>query len=190
MHGLETSEGPLRRICEEPQWANYGNIVGAAGPTWRRCLFCLHFDGAFVVETLFELKIEKTLKGQGWIESGLYLQLKAAITDGRLPAGTKLPPSRASGEFFGASRNTVIAAYERLLLEGLAVTRQGSGTYVADLARKIAIKWGCRNAPLRSVESLSGLIKRCLRRWASGEWQGTKLPGARPAIASIFAPPL
>ena len=89
-----------------------------------------------MAEPLFEIRIEKASKGSRSTASGLYLQLKAAIADGRLPAGTKLPPSRASEKFFGVSRNTVIAAYERLLLEGLAVSRRGSGTYIAGTAGK------------------------------------------------------
>jgi GntR family transcriptional regulator/MocR family aminotransferase len=62
----------------------------------------------------------------------LYGQLKAAILDGRLAAGAKLPPTRKSGAFFGISRNTAIEVYERLLNEGYVLTRHGSGTFVAD----------------------------------------------------------
>jgi GntR family transcriptional regulator/MocR family aminotransferase len=89
-------------------------------------------DGARVAEPLFEIRIEKPPKGSGNAAANLYRQLKDAIVDGRLPAGAKLPASRASRKIFGVSRNTVIAVYERLLLEGFAIARAGSGTYVAD----------------------------------------------------------
>lgn len=87
-----------------------------------------------MAEPLFEIKIEKAPKESGSATSRLYRQLKAAIADGRLPAGAKLPSSRTAQTLFGVSRNTVIAVYERLLLEGLAVTKRGSGTFIAQLA--------------------------------------------------------
>jgi len=81
------------------------------------------------LQPLFELD----LAGKGSRESArnLYRQLKAAILDGRLAAGAKLPPSRRSASFFGVSRNTAIEAYEKLVNEGYLFTRPGSGTYVA-----------------------------------------------------------
>jgi GntR family transcriptional regulator / MocR family aminotransferase len=59
-------------------------------------------------------------------------QLKAAILDGRLRPGTKLPPTRKAPTFLGVSRNTAAAIYEQLLSGGYLVMRQGSGTFVAD----------------------------------------------------------
>ncbi len=85
------------------------------------------------MDPLFEIEIARPVPGSGEGSRRLYLQLKSAIQDGRLAAGTKLPAARKSAEFFGLSRNSVAAIYGRLLNDGLVITRHGSGTYVADL---------------------------------------------------------
>ncbi|MEP6620792.1 MAG: PLP-dependent aminotransferase family protein [bacterium] len=87
------------------------------------------------METLFEIELERAVPGSGEAGRSLYRQLKAAIRDGRLAPGTRLPASRRSAEFFGLSRNTVAQVYDRLSTEGLIVARHGSGTYVAELTR-------------------------------------------------------
>jgi GntR family transcriptional regulator/MocR family aminotransferase len=61
----------------------------------------------------------------------VYAAISSSIVDGRLPAGARLPASRALAEQLGLSRTVVVAAYEQLLAEGYATGRIGSGTYVA-----------------------------------------------------------
>src|SRR5256885_968167 len=57
----------------------------------------------------------------------LIQRLKQAILAGRLPAGDRLPASRALSEDLGVSRNTVLIAYEQLAAEGYVVAdRQGT----------------------------------------------------------------
>jgi GntR family transcriptional regulator/MocR family aminotransferase len=80
---------------------------------------------------LFEIALDLSSSGSGESSRTLYRQLKAAILDGRLTPGARLPPTRKSAIFFGVSRNTAAEVYERLLNEGHVLTRQGSGTYVA-----------------------------------------------------------
>jgi GntR family transcriptional regulator/MocR family aminotransferase len=84
------------------------------------------------MDPLFEFELDLGAKGSRDSSRALYGQLKAAILDGRLGAGARLPATRRSEAFFGVSRNTVVAVYERLLNEGYVVSRRGSGTYVAD----------------------------------------------------------
>ena len=84
------------------------------------------------MDPLFEIELDMAAKGSRESSRTLYGQLKAAILDGRLTAGAKLPPTRKSDAYFGISRNTAIEVYERLLNEGYVVTRHGAGTYVAD----------------------------------------------------------
>ena len=63
----------------------------------------------------------------------LYQRLRAAIVDGRLAAGVRLPGSRQLAAELGIARNTVMFAYEQLVAEGcLLADRQG--TRVATLA--------------------------------------------------------
>jgi GntR family transcriptional regulator/MocR family aminotransferase len=57
--------------------------------------------------------------------------LRDAICAGRLPAGTRLPASRALARELGLARGTVVEAYQQLVAEGHLVARQGSGTTVA-----------------------------------------------------------
>jgi GntR family transcriptional regulator / MocR family aminotransferase len=83
------------------------------------------------MEPLFEIGVERSARGSRQSSQSLYRQLKEAIADGRLAAGTKLPATRRSASYFGVSRNTAIAVYEKLLSEGYVVARNGSGTYVA-----------------------------------------------------------
>jgi GntR family transcriptional regulator/MocR family aminotransferase len=87
------------------------------------------------MDTLFEIKLDVAAKGSRQASESLYRQLKAAILDGRLAAGSKLPVPRMSSRFLGVSRNTAVAVYERLASEGHVVTRRGSGSYVADAPR-------------------------------------------------------
>lgn len=89
------------------------------------------------MDPLFEIDLDPVAKGSRDSSQSLYRQLKAAILDGRLAAGAKLPPTRRSAALFGTSRNTAVEVYERLLNEGYVVSRHGSGTYVADKAPEV-----------------------------------------------------
>lgn len=74
------------------------------------------------------LELSATRPGQS-LESGL----RAALLDGRLPPGTRLPPARSLAEDFAISRNTVAAVYAQLSAEGWLQSRVGAGTWVSDL---------------------------------------------------------
>jgi GntR family transcriptional regulator/MocR family aminotransferase len=57
-------------------------------------------------------------------------QLRSAILDGRLPAGTRLTSTRSLAEAAGVSRNVAVAAYDELYAEGYVEGKHGSGTFV------------------------------------------------------------
>jgi GntR family transcriptional regulator/MocR family aminotransferase len=57
--------------------------------------------------------------------------LRAAVVDGRLAAGTRLPATRTLAAELGLSRGVVVEAYRRLGDEGLVTARTGHGTTVA-----------------------------------------------------------
>src|SRR6478735_12074745 len=59
-------------------------------------------------------------------------RLRALIATGRLAAGERLPSFRRLSEWAGVNVNTVRAVYAGLEQEGLVVSRQGQGTFVAD----------------------------------------------------------
>ncbi len=56
--------------------------------------------------------------------------LRAAIRDGRLVPGQRLPPTRTLARDLGVSRRTVVAAFEQLSAEGWLDARVGAGTFV------------------------------------------------------------
>jgi GntR family transcriptional regulator/MocR family aminotransferase len=61
----------------------------------------------------------------------VYLELRRAILAGAIPAGGRLPPTRALAARLGIARNSVVAAYEQLLAEGFIEGRVGAGSYVS-----------------------------------------------------------
>jgi len=93
----------------------------------------------------------------------LIAQLRAAIFDGRLGSGARLPATRALAASLGVSRNVVVAAYDELFAEGYITGRHGSGTYV---------EAALPAAPRAIVAAPAGE-----RRWLSGA-----VPTVRPSM--------
>ncbi|GLQ45014.1 GntR family transcriptional regulator [Dyella lipolytica] len=84
----------------------------------------------------FEFPLDLPERGSRQRLAALHGQLHAAILDGRLKAGLRLPATRALADALGVSRNTVVAAYDLLLSEGYIEARRGAGNFVADLASR------------------------------------------------------
>jgi GntR family transcriptional regulator/MocR family aminotransferase len=61
-------------------------------------------------------------------------QFRAAIRDGRLQAGHRLPSTRDLAKDLSVSRSVAQAAYDQLHAEGWIEGRTGAGTYVTDIA--------------------------------------------------------
>jgi DNA-binding transcriptional regulator YhcF (GntR family) len=80
-------------------------------------------------------------------------QLRQAILDQLLPAGARLPSTRALARTLGVSRNTVLNAYEALLAEALLEARKGSGTHVS--------------MPPIEIRSLATPMRRPFDLWAA-----------------------
>lgn len=73
------------------------------------------------------------LDGRGTLTGQTYQQIRDGVLSGRLRAGEALPPTRVLAARLGVSRNTVAAAYDRLVAEGFLITRTGAGTFVGSL---------------------------------------------------------
>jgi GntR family transcriptional regulator / MocR family aminotransferase len=69
----------------------------------------------------------------GGLADQVAAELRTAIRSGRLAGGVRLPASRELARDLGTSRGVVVEAYEQLVAEGFLVSRQGSGTRVANL---------------------------------------------------------
>jgi GntR family transcriptional regulator/MocR family aminotransferase len=100
---------------------------------------------------LFEIELEPGSRGSR--VGNLRDQLKAAIEDGRLAPGMRLPSSRDARKLFGVARNTMAEVYEQLLNEGYVVARHGSGTFVADALPRAQQPATSANSPQRRLNS-------------------------------------
>lgn len=63
----------------------------------------------------------------------LYLQIRRLIEQRLLPSGSSLPSTRMLAGDLGLGRNTVIAAYDQLALEGFIATSRSARPVISDL---------------------------------------------------------
>ena len=114
-------------------------------------------------------------------------RLRALIASGRLGAGERLPSFRRLSEWAGVNVNTVRAVYAGLEQEGLVVSRQGQGTFVAaGIAAAPQLEQIATEALRRASEA--GLSPRDLAIVASA---CASMPGAleSPAEKQVEQPP-
>ncbi|MFC7550045.1 GntR family transcriptional regulator [Plantactinospora sp. GCM10030261] len=64
-------------------------------------------------------------------------QLRARIRQGDWAAGERLPSIPAIAEMFGVAKQTVQRAIDQLRVEGVLITKPGSGTYVRGTRRRL-----------------------------------------------------
>jgi GntR family transcriptional regulator/MocR family aminotransferase len=122
------------------------------------------------MEPLFELPIRLPMRGSHQILRSLHQQLRAAILDGRLRPGLRLPSTRALASSHGISRNTAVAAYDLLSSEGYVSMRPGSGCYVARaLSRPVPGRMRAGNTAADRRLSSFWRGRRALRRGAPAE---------------------
>ncbi|MGB6007842.1 PLP-dependent aminotransferase family protein [Castellaniella sp.] len=76
---------------------------------------------------LFERVNDYNLSLQGRIRQ----MLVSAILGGHLPPGAAVPSSRELGRALGVARNTVVFAYQQLVVEGYLESRERSGHFIA-----------------------------------------------------------
>ena len=121
------------------------------------------------------------------VRERIYRAFVAAILDGRLAAGSRLPSSRDLAVDWRVARNTVDDALSQLQSEGMVVRRVGDGTFVAPgvvvRPRASATR---RRAP-------AALGRRALRAAsargtsAAREFTSTSIPRAVPFVAGLPA---
>jgi GntR family transcriptional regulator/MocR family aminotransferase len=81
--------------------------------------------------TTMPIDVQVSLVGRRHLTREIYRQLRAAILDGRLRSGERLPASRELAQRLSVARSTVMQAYDRLLSEGFTESHVGRGTFVA-----------------------------------------------------------
>ncbi len=74
------------------------------------------------------IRLDRAIRNQ---PQQVHSALRAAIVDGLLTPGLRLPSTRVLAEQLGVRRNAIVAAYEQLLSDGLVEAQHGSGTFVA-----------------------------------------------------------
>jgi GntR family transcriptional regulator/MocR family aminotransferase len=77
------------------------------------------------------IDIQVSLVGRRHLTREIYRQLRAAILDGRLRPGERLPATRELATRLSVARTTMMAVYDRLLSEGFTESHVGRGTFVA-----------------------------------------------------------
>jgi len=80
-----------------------------------------------------QLDIDLPPAGSRQRMAALHRQLRTAILEGRLAAGTRLPTTRKLAQALAVSRNTAVSVYERLMSEGYVESRQRQGCFVGSL---------------------------------------------------------
>lgn len=90
-------------------------------------------------------------------------QIKDAVENGQFRPGDRLPSERELAEMFGVGRTSVREALRALEAEGLIVTRQGQGTFIAqkeisgfaDHFAELLMQYEC--TPLQILEARCGV---------------------------------
>ena len=113
----------------------------------------------------------------------LYTRLREAILSGQLRPATRLPATRVLAQETGVSRNTVIAAFEQLEMEGYLDARIGSGTRVASSLPDELLNVRRRYEPRRTANSDIRLSQRG-RELANSPVRVLSVPGRPRPFAS------
>lgn len=126
------------------------------------------------VVSTFELSLQHRSPHQP-LANWLYTELRAAILEGRLKAGVKLPASRDFAKLYRVSRGTVVHVFERLLDEGYLLSRVGVGTWVN--SNVPASKPSLRN-PFEQPEYIRRVVSDYKKPMPFAGW--VRFPGFRP----------
>lgn len=91
-------------------------------------------------------------------------QFTQMIKDGALKVGDKLPPERVLSEQFGVGRSTLREALKSMASMGLIQSRQGEGTFIADIdfdSIKTPLQWSIflNPSPINELVDLRMLLE-------------------------------
>src|SRR3954452_20547123 len=87
-------------------------------------------------------------------------ELRAAILNGRLKRGARMPSSRGLARQYECSRGTVVMAFDHLRAEGYLEGRRGTGTFVALELPDDSLAASRPSIRLPKQSSSAGLSKR------------------------------
>lgn len=116
----------------------------------------------------------------GKTASEIFDNIRHLVQSGGLQPGEVLPPVRELASQLAVNRNTVAAAYKRLVTSGLAVSQGRNGTAIKARDTLPALEGGDPTTPLNDISSGNPIQPDCLiypAIWA-------RLP-ARPACMAM-----
>lgn len=118
----------------------------------------------------------------------LYLSIRQSILERRLSAGTALPASRQLAAELRIGRNTVVRAYDQLIVEGYLESLPGSGTFVSDAIGNTAAPVRPRRKIATRQDGLSRRGNRITTQALSSRVQaGAFMPGFPDVTEFPFA---
>ena len=94
-------------------------------------------------------------RAAGPLHAQLEAQLRAAVRSGRLPAGERLPSSRALAAELGVSRGVVVEAYGQLAAEGYLAVRPGAAPRVAAGAAAAPAAYAQAGSSARAIAAVA-----------------------------------
>src|ERR1700730_13075715 len=125
------------------------------------------------------------------LQTQLYRQIRGLIMSGQLPAGVRLPSTRDLVGQLGASRNTIVYAFEQLVAEGYLDSRVGGHLCCGSSGSKksISLKGFCANSsnfpPSNFTSSLASFRgSGCARIYNATSSAVSSLPGGRRTLSS------
>jgi len=122
-----------------------------------------------------------SLSHEASLADELFVKIEARIRSGELVPGTRLPTQKEIADSERVSRTVVREAVARLSAQGLTVSRQGSGVFVADTAQYRAFQ-----ITREELQELADVIKLLeIRLGVETEMAG--LAAARRTTADIGA---
>ena len=127
------------------------------------------------------LQLDPAEAPRGGLSDWLARRLRDAIGDGRLPVGSRLPPTRVLAAELGVSRGVVTEAYQRLVDDGHIAGRGRAGTVV--------VASPLPPAPSRDAPHASPHAGPASAAVSSAAWAGAPFPGApfpREPGADVF----
>ncbi len=116
----------------------------------------------------------------------IYKTCLAAIVEGRLPAGARLPSARQLADDWRISRNTVDDAIAQLQAEEFIVRRVGDGTFVAAQARAAPRVAAKRRRPSAHGRMALAAVSEWSRS-ATSSYTPASVPRAEPFLAGMPA---
>lgn len=116
----------------------------------------------------------------------LSAQVRAAVHEGRLAPGQRLPSTRRLAGRLGIHRNTVAAAYRELSRDGLVVLRRGAPARVTGSARARGLPVRGRRRGLAVVAADRG-VRALARHELRRAFPGTRVLAVGPGDAAGLA---